>query len=72
MDTGYRRNIIELFLCIFLDHMRQVVFASDTASLDAGNILESARSDQDNIVLLQVVTFSWHIGCQLLARGYPH
>ena len=46
--------------------MRQIMFAADTASLDTWNILESARSDEDNIVLLQIVTLAWHIRCQLL------
>ena len=46
--------------------MRQIMFAADTASLDSRNILESARSDEDNIVLLQIVTLAWHIRCQLL------
>ena len=63
---------MELLLGIFLDHMGQVMFASDTASLDARNVLQSSRLNQDNIVLLQVVALSWNISCQLLACGYPH
>ena len=52
--------------------MSQVQLSSDTLGLDAGDVLQSAHSDEDNIVLLQVVALAWHIGSQLSPIGKSH
>ena len=52
--------------------MSQVQLPSDTLGLHAGHILQSAHSDEDNVVLLQVVTLAWYVGGQLSSIGKSH
>ena len=50
-----------------LDHVRQVVAATDAAQLQPRNVLCPLVVDQDDTVLLQVVSDARYIGWQLLA-----
>ena len=56
----------------FLDDMRQVVFPPDAPRLDSGDVLESAGSDEDHVVLLEVVALARDIRGQLPPGGQTH
>jgi len=55
-----------------LDDMRQIVFSPDTAGLDTRTILQSPGSEEDNVMLLEVVSFLGHERCYLSSRRQPH